>query len=167
MRSIQYPAIQSSRAVTPDTESALAELIVRRIRAEWRASAIATEVRSHGRCRIDICARLRDSHGPDVFIGVEVKLANWTRAVRQAMLNQYAVDASLIAMPIHRVSDHVVQVASEQGVGVLSVDACQLLITLPAALGSPDVILLQRMAAQLEPMKARGRLRVDQLVTRR
>jgi len=110
---------------------------------------------------------VRDLHAPlgsDLLIGVEAKLTDWTRALRQAILNRYAVDASLIAMPIQRIGSQVLDLADEHGIGVLGVQTNGLTLLLPAVVGSPDTALRERMAAQLHPTKARGRARVDDLV---
>lgn len=154
----------------PSTEAELVRLLLRRLRSDWPTRAIASEVRSHGRCRTDVCVRVRDLHSPagtDMLIGVEAKLSDWNRALRQALLNRYAVDASLIAMPIQRVSEQILEVASNHGIGVLGIHARTLVVMLPAVVGSPDVLLRKRMAAQLRPVKARGHVYVGELVRER
>ncbi len=169
MTAIQMLDAKASRR-SPDrsgSEADLVQVLVRRLRADWPTRAIAIEVRSHGRCRTDVCVCVRDLHAPlgsDLLIGVEAKLTDWTRALRQAILNRYAVDASLIAMPIQRIGSQVLDLADEHGIGVLGVQTNGLTLLLPAVVGSPDTALRERMAAQLHPTKARGRVRVDDLV---
>lgn len=152
---------------TLTTETDLVRILVRHLRADWPTRAIGTEVKSHGRCRTDVCVRVRDPYASadsDLLLGVEAKLANWTRVLQQAVLNSYAVDASLIAMPAQRVNDELLDLAAKHGIGVLAVHARGLNVTLRARVGSPDAALRARMTAQLEPAKMRGGLRVGDLV---
>jgi hypothetical protein len=167
MTILEIETLPRQDIISPATEADLVEILMRRLRMDWPTRAIASEVRSHGRCRTDVCVRVRDLHGPkgsDLIVGVEAKLTDWTRALRQALLNRYAVDVSLIAMPMQRISVQVLDIASEHGIGVLGVGARSLSVMSPALVCSPDAVLYERMAAQLKPMKARGCFNVNDLV---
>ena len=159
-----------SPAFAHASESELVDLLVRRMRTDYPVRAIGLEVKSHGRCRTDIGVLVRDIHGPrgsDLLLGVEAKLTDWTRALRQAILNQYAVDGSLIAMPLERISDRVVDAAKKYGVGVLAIKGEHLTVVVPAVLGSPDYVLHRRMTLQLDDVKARGQSRVSDIARER
>src|SRR5262245_135661 len=106
MTSINTTDRAARRPVSFETESELVRSMLRRLNAEWPIRACAVEVRSHGRSRADVCVRIRDiyaSFGSDLIVGIEAKLSDWRRALRQAVLNQCAVDGSFIAMPINRI----------------------------------------------------------------
>lgn len=141
-----------------ESESALVDHLARRMRVQWPLRAVGFEVKSHGRARTDVCATVRDLHdsSPDVLVGVEAKLASWQRALRQAILNRFIVDLSMIALPAYRVTDAVIDACWEQGVGVLAVDQKWLHVVIPATLARPDAVLRQKALDQLTSMKARG-----------
>jgi hypothetical protein len=101
---------------------------------------------------------------PRLLVGIEAKLADRTRAVAQAAMNRYAVDASFVAMPAERVSDALLQDAGGYGVGVLAVSARRLEVVLPAVPDAPDPVLRARVLAQLDRMRPRGRGPVSGLV---
>jgi hypothetical protein len=102
--------------------------------------------------------------GNDLLVGIEAKLTDWNRALRQAALNRYAVDASMIALPIDRISEAMLSAADEYGVGVLGIHGRGLTVALPATVSCPDAALHARVITQLKPVKARGRVRVNEIV---
>ena len=149
------------------TEADLVRTFGRSIRGAWPVRAMGLEVKSHGRCRTDVCIRVRDIHelqGPEYVIGIEAKLTEASRAIRQAALNQYAVDASYVAMPQKRINYELMELARAYGVGVLGVAGRDFNLILPARLGSPDPSLRERMNSQLQHVRARGTARVNDLV---
>jgi hypothetical protein len=155
------------RTVSFETESEFVRSMLRRLNTEWPIRASAVEVRSHGRCRADVCVRIRDVYAPlgsDLVVSIEAKLSDWQRALRQAVLNQCAVDASFVAMPISRINDSLLDHAQNRGVGILALCGRRLNIVLPAAVSSPDSVLRRRVEVQLIPTKARGRTYVRDIV---
>lgn len=149
------PAPVTARHVS---EAALVDQLARRMRAQWPLRAVGFEVKSHGRARTDVCVAVRDLHdsSPDVLVGVEAKLASWQRALRQAVLNRFSVDLSMIALPAYRVTDAVIEACWDQGVGVLAVDRKWLHVVVPATPANPDAALRQKTLDQLTSMRARG-----------
>lgn len=161
------PTGRDTAQISPQSEAALIGTTAHRLRNDWPTRAIGLEVRSHGRARTDICVRVRDLHeaiGNDLLVGIEVKLTDWSRALRQAALNRYAVDASMIAMPVHRLNDTILRAAEDYGVGVLALSSRSVVVALPATASDPDASLYARMAAQLIPVRARGKLKVSEIV---
>jgi hypothetical protein len=147
-----------ARPVVPRTEAELVEDLVRLLRARWPVRALGAEVRSHGRCRTDVCALLRDAGVAEpVLVGVEAKLSDWSRAVAQAAMNRYAVDVSYVAMPVTRTSGGLLEEAARHGVGVLSVGPRRLEVALPATVNTPDPVLRERVLAQLALIHPQGR----------
>jgi hypothetical protein len=102
-----------------------------------------------------------------LLVGIEVKLTDWKRALRQAALNRYAVDASMIAMPASRLNETILRAADNYGVGVLALSPRVVEVALPATASYPDASLYARMAAQLVPVRARGKLKVSRIVKER
>jgi hypothetical protein len=149
------PAPVAARHVS---EAVLVDHLARRMRAQWPLRAVGFEVKSHGRARTDVCVTLRDLHdsSPDVLVGVEAKLATWQRALRQAVLNRFSVDLSMIALPAYKVTGAVIEACWDQGVGVLAVDQKWLHVVVPATPAKPDAALRQKTLDQLTPMRARG-----------
>lgn len=165
--SSRRPSRRSPRDSRPKTELVLVDQLVRRMRTLWPVRAVGCEVRSHGRCRTDACALLRPLGDPDtapLLIGVEAKLTDWQRAVKQAVLNRYAVDASFVAVPAAIAAGGLIDAASQHGVGVLAVGESDLLVLLPAPVVTPDHALRARMLTQLRPVRARGRRPVGELI---
>lgn len=163
-RSFLPPAPTTSRHVS---EAALVDQLARRMRVQWPLRALGFEVKSHGRARTDVCVAVRDLHdssSPDVLVGVEAKLASWRRALRQAALNRFSVDLSMIALPAYKVTDAVVDACWDQGVGLLAVDQKWLHVVLPAAPADPDAALRQKTLDQLKSMRARGAESVSSLI---
>lgn len=162
-RSFVPPAPMTSRHMS---EAALVDQLARRMRVQWPLRALGFEVKSHGRARTDVCVAVRDLHdsSPDVLVGVEAKLASWQRALRQAVLNRFSVDLSMIALPAHKVTDAVADACWDQGVGVLAVDQKWLHVVLPAAPANPDAALRQKTLDQLTSMRARGAESVAALI---
>lgn len=151
----------------PATEEELVQILRRRLRSDWPVRADGLEVRSHGRCRTDLCVTVRphgQAHVPDLLLGIEAKLTDWPRAVRQAALNRYVVDASFVAVPEALTAHGLLTMASFHGVGVLGVSARGVAVRLPAQLGVPDSSLRARALGQLFRTKARGRRATDELV---
>jgi hypothetical protein len=150
------------------SEAALIDQLARRMRAQWPLRAVGFEVKSHGRARTDVCVAVRDLHdsSPDVLVGVEAKLASWQRALRQALLNRFSVDLSMIALPAYKVTDAVIDACWDQGVGVLAVDQKWLHVVVPAARANPDATLRQKTLDQLTSMRARGTEPVAALMRR-
>lgn len=148
------------------SEAVLVEHLARRMRAQWPLRAVGFEVKSHGRARTDVCAAVRDLHdsSPDVLVGVEAKLASWRRALRQAVLNRFSVDLSMIALPAYKVTDGVIDACWDQGVGVLAVNQKWLHLVVPAIPASPDAALRQKTLDQLTSMRARGTESVAALI---
>lgn len=148
------------------SEAVLVHHLARRMRAQWPLRAAGFEVKSHGRARTDVCVTVRDLHdsSPDVLVGIEAKLASWQRALRQAVLNRFSVDLSMIALPAYRVTDAVIEACWNEGVGVLAVDPKWLHVVVPATLANPDAALRQRTLDQLTSMRARGRESVTALM---
>lgn len=149
------PAPAAARHVS---EAALVDHLARRMRAQWPLRAAGFEVKSHGRARTDVCVTVRDVHdsSPDVLVGVEAKLASWQRALRQAVLNRFSVDLSMIALPTYKISDAVIEACWHQGVGVLAVDQKWLHVVIPAIQSYPDAALRQKALDQLTSVRARG-----------
>lgn len=155
-------------AARPVSEAVLVDHLARRMRAQWPLRAAGFEVKSHGRARTDVCVTVRDLHdsSPDVLVGVEAKLASWQRALRQAVLNRFSVDLSMIALPAYKVTDAVIKACWDQGVGVLAVDQKWLHIVVPATPANPDAALRQKTLDQLTSMRARGTESVTALMRR-
>lgn len=149
------PLPSSTRHVS---EAVLVDHLARRMRVQWPLRAAGFEVKSHGRARTDVCVTVRDLHdsSPDVLVGVEAKLTSWQRALRQAVLNRFSVDLSMIALPTYKITDSVIEACWNQGVGVLAVDQKWLHIIVPATRANPDAALRQKTLGQLTPMRARG-----------
>jgi hypothetical protein len=149
------PAPVAARHVS---EAVLVDHLARRMRAQWPLRAVGFEVKSHGRARTDVCVTVRDRHdsSPDVLVGVEAKLASWQRALRQAVLNRFSVDLSMIALPAYKVTDAAIKACWDQGVGLLAVDQKWLHIVVPATRANPDAALRQKTLDQLTSMRARG-----------
>lgn len=148
------------------SEAELVEKAVRLLRGRWPVRAIGLETKSHGRCRTDVCVRVRDLNdpeGPEYVVGIEAKMTNFMRALRQAARNQYAVDASFVAMPVERITSEMIEAAKEFGVGVLGVGPNSLTVLEPARVGQPDASLRERLNAQLSPARARGRVKVAEI----
>lgn len=149
------------------SEAGLVTAIAHRLRNDWPIRAIGLEVRSHGRARTDICVRIRDLHealGNDLIVGIEVKLTDWSRALGQAALNRYAADASMIAMPVNRLNETILQAAEGYGIGVLALGPRAVEVVVAATPSYPDATLRARMSAQLISVRARGKIKVDQIV---
>lgn len=148
------------------SEAVLVDHLARRMRVQWPLRAAGFEVKSHGRARTDVCVTVRDLHdsSPDVLVGVEAKLANWQRALRQAVLNRFSVDLSMIALPAYRVTDSVIESCWDQGVGVLAVDRKWLHVVAPATRANPDAALRQKTLDQLTSIRARGSESVATLI---
>lgn len=147
------------------SEADLVDAIARLFRRQWPVRALALEVRSHGRCRTDASMLVGGPHGaPRLLVGIEAKLADRARAVAQAAMNRYCVDASFVAMPAGRVTDVLLADAARHGVGVLAVSARRLDVALPALTGSPDPALRDRVLTQLDAVRPRGRGPVAGLV---
>lgn len=148
------------------SEAVLVDHLARRMRVQWPLRAAGFEVKSHGRARTDVCVTLRDLHdsSPDVLVGIEAKLANWQRALRQAVLNRFSVDLSMIALPAYRVTDVVIESCWDQGVGVLAVDRRWLHVVAPATRANPDAALRQKTLDQLTSVRARGTESVATLI---
>lgn len=148
------------------SEAALVDELARRMRVQWPLRAVGFEVRSHGRARTDVCVAVRDLHdsSPNVLVGVEAKLASWQRALRQAVLNRFSVDLSMIALPVSKVTDVVMDACWDQGVGVLAVDQKWLHVVVPATLAKPDAALRQKTLEQLTSLRARGTESVATLI---
>lgn len=140
------------------SEAVLVDQLARRMRAQWPLRAAGFEVKSHGRARTDVCVTVRDLHdsSPDVLVGVEAKLSSWQRALRQAVLNRFCVDLSMIALPAYKVTDLVIEACWDQGVGVLAVDQKWLCVVVPATRANPDAALRQKTLDQLTSMRGRG-----------
>lgn len=153
-------------AVRHVSEAVLVDHLARQMRAQWPLRAAGFEVKSHGRARTDVCVTVRDLHdsSPDVLVGVEAKLASWQRALRQAVLNRFSVDLSMIALPAYKVSNAVIEACWDQGVGLLAVDQKWLRVVVPATLASPDAALRQKALNQLTSMRARGTESVTALI---
>lgn len=148
------------------SEASLVDQLARRMRAQWPLRAVGFEVKSHGRARTDVCVAVRDLHdsSPDVLVGVEAKLSSWQRALRQAILNRFSVDLSMIALPAYKVTDTIIDACWEQGVGVLAVDQKWLHVVVPATRATPDAALRLKTLDQLAPTRARGAESVAALV---
>lgn len=140
------------------SEALLVDQLARRMRAQWPLRAVGFEVKSHGRARTDVCVAVRNLHdsSPDVVVGVEAKLASWQRALRQAVLNRFCVDLSMIALPAHRVTDALIDACWGEGVGVLAVEQKWLHVVVAATPATPDQALRQKTLAQLTATRARG-----------
>lgn len=149
----------------PRTEAQLVDSLGMLLARKWLVRALGTEVRSHGRCRTDLCALISESRRtPDqLLIGIEAKLTDWARAVGQAALNRYAVDLAYIAMPAGRTPDALLVEAARHGVGVLAVGRRSLDVVLAAALSQPDMTLHARIASQLRPVRSRGQTPISHL----
>lgn len=157
------PPVREDR---PLSEAALVSQLTKRIRAQWPLRGLGFEVKSHGRARTDVCVVVRDIHGssPDVLIGIEAKLASWQRALRQAVLNRFCVDLSMIALPTSRVTEAVVAACWDEGIGVLAVDQKWLHVVIAATPAKPDAALRQKSLEQLAWIRARGAQPVTTLI---
>lgn len=139
------------------TEAALLVAGVRLLKRRWPVVAVGQEVRSHGRCRTDACALIRQNGGHEaLLVGVEAKLFDWSRAIAQAAMNRYAVDASFISVPTGRISDALLHEAERHGVGVLAVSTRALEVALAGVVGEPDPVLRVRVLGQLDKSRPRG-----------
>lgn len=139
------------------TEAALLALAVRLLKRQWPVLALGQEVRSHGRCRTDACALVRqDRSDQTLLIGVEAKLSDGARAVSQAAMNRYTVDASFVAMPASKISGTLLHEAQRHGVGVLAVSPQRLHVARPALVGAPDPVLRAKVSGQLIKARPRG-----------
>lgn len=149
------PAPVAARHVS---EAVLVDHLARRMRAQWPLRAAGFEVRSHGRARTDVCVTVRDLHGsiPDVLVGVEAKLASWQRALRQAVLNRFSVELSMVALPVYKVTDSIIEACWGEGVGLLALDQKWLHVVVPATPANPDATLRQKTIDQLSSVRARG-----------
>ena len=153
-------------AAMPRTEAQLVDSLGMLLARQWPVRAVGTEVRSHGRCRTDLCALIsQGARGPDqLLIGIEAKLTDWARAVGQAALNRYAVDLAYVAMPAGRTPEALWLEAARHGVGVFAVGRRSLEIVLAAGLSKPDSTLRARIASQLRPVRPRGKTAFSDLV---
>jgi len=135
------------------SEADMVAHLVRHLRKKYAIEAYGTEIKSHGRCRTDICIVVRMSgsdRGSPVVVGIEAKLASTERVLQQAILNKYGVDGSFVAMPANRISDDLLALAFDYGLGVLAVSDGEISVALPATLGTPDGAIRTRMMAQLK-----------------
>lgn len=142
--------------IWPRTETDIVHSLSIEVRREWPVSAMGFEVRSHGRCRTDLCLRTSaqaNDGSPNIIIGIEAKMTNWRRALQQAILNRHAVHVSMVAVPSQRGSAELVCLAREYGVGVLAVTKTSLTILSFGVVGAPDAILLRKMNEQLQPVR--------------
>lgn len=146
------------RSARFQSEAELVDHLVKRMKAQWPLRAVGFEVKSHGRARTDVCVAVRDLHAPppNVLVGVEAKLTSWQRALRQAMLNRFCVDLSMIALPSHAVTPSVIDACREEGVGLLAVDRKSLHVVMAARIAKPDATLRQKALDQLTMMRPRG-----------
>lgn len=153
-------------AARPSSEAVLVDQLALRMRAQWPLRAVGFEVKSHGRARTDVCVAVRDLHdfSPDVLVGVEAKLASWQRALRQAVLNRFSVDVSMVALPTDRITDSAIDACWDEGVGLLAVDQKWLHVVVAATLANPDAALRQKTLDQLKPIRARGTESVTALI---
>ena len=139
------------------TEQAFVDALAAALARDSHVSAIGREVRSHGRCRTDIGLRY-DLNDQSIILGVEAKLTDWGRAIRQASLNRYAVHGSFIALPSDRVSGAMTAQARDHGIGILTLDSQrQVRVVAPAELGAPDPHLVVRLDQQLSASSRRLR----------
>jgi len=158
----------SVSARNPVSEADMVRVLLRRFRATFPVRAYGTEIRSHGRCRTDICVIARDFGAQSetyVTLGIEAKLIDSKRALRQAILNKYAVDGSLIAMPAGRLTRDVLSIAEDHGIGVLAIRSDGFEVVVAAMRNNPDSTLRARMVDQLVKARPRGRASVEMLVS--
>lgn len=150
----------------PLTEAQLVGELGVLLARRWPVRAVGTEVRSHGRCRTDLCALIGNGgyRSDQILIGIEAKLSDWGRAVGQAALNRYAVDLAYVAMPAGRTPAALLIEAARHGVGVLAVGRRSLDVVTTAALSEPDPTLHARIASQLQRVRPRGQTPVSNLV---
>lgn len=106
--------------------------------------AMDVEVQSHGRARVDIAY----FDGRDL-VGVEAKLADWKRAIAQAVLNRVCFDRSYIALWHTLVSDAVVAEARRFGLGVLAVTKDTVDVAKPAPRAQPGATLRRAVLAKI------------------
>jgi hypothetical protein len=150
------PTAAAVNKIWPKTETDIVRALATEVRREWPVSAMGIEVRSHGRCRTDLCLRTSaqaNDGSPNILIGIEAKMTDWRRALRQAILNRHAVHVSMVAVPSQRGSAELVCLAREYGVGVLAVTKTSLTILSFGVVGAPDAILLRKMNEQLQPVR--------------
>lgn len=127
----------------PSTEAEIAQHLVRSLRS-WAPVAIECEVRSHGRARADVVV-----YADGLIAAIEVKKADWRRAIGQAMLNRIVADRSYIALWSSVISSHVIAEARQRGIGVIAVDETCASIVQDAAHCNPDAIVRSRVLSQL------------------
>jgi hypothetical protein len=73
-------------------------------------------------CRIDLYGHSETSGNT---VAVELKLTNWQRALKQALLYQLCADFVYIAMPDKNIARVDQDALSKQGIGLISVSASQ------------------------------------------
>ncbi len=136
-------AKRDSKRVVPPPEEVILSCLVDALRATETNLRWACEVRSHGRARTDLLFL----DGAEL-VGVEVKRADWRRAVAQAVLNRYCFDRSYIALWSTVISDAVIAEARHRGIGVLSVSRQAVHVVEEAAKARPAPALRERVLAQ-------------------
>jgi hypothetical protein len=129
----------------PRTEEEMVAALVAHLTDLGEVTAMAAEVRLHGRSRADVCAVLGNE-----LIAVEVKRTDWRRALGQAALNRLCVDRSYIALWAGHVPQTAVDEASRHGIGVIRISEAALEVVTPAARASPDPIVRDRLLQALE-----------------
>jgi hypothetical protein len=70
----------------------------------------------------------------------------------------------MIAMPVNRLNETILQAAEGYGIGVLALGPRAVEVVVAATPSYPDATLRARMSAQLISVRARGKIKVDQIV---
>ena len=129
--------------LAPSSEEELVDLILRHIRRTFgRGTRVASEVRSHGRFKTDVCVYADGS-----IFAIEAKLVHWRRALGQARLNSFYADRSYIALWEPMVRDGIVHEARQHGIGVIGVGRSRMTVINALEARSPNPDLRSRILA--------------------
>jgi hypothetical protein len=132
-------------APIPKTEAQMVAVLASLLSDLGDVTAIAKEVRLHGRSRADLCAIIDGE-----LVAVEVKRTGWRRALGQAALNRLCVDRSYIALWSTRLPAAAAAEATKYRIGVLGISNSELNVILSAPQAIPDPLTRARLLQTLE-----------------
>jgi hypothetical protein len=85
----------------------------------WRAGEFYLNVPSMSRC-VDIAVRAR---AKDEILTIELKLANWRRALRQARDHLLAADRAYVCVPAIKLTASCIGECRSRGIGLLALES--------------------------------------------